>query len=623
MKLPSLVLALLLLLCGCAAQREVATEPTSAPPPAVTEPAGIYDAESRTEKSTFGAVKAYPLGLHAESAASMGQQILLFSGVDTTTLTVYCGENLRPVASLTLDCKISADDGSVQVRSEGLTYYDRVRNELVFLDTRLKEYGRAALPENICGSPAVSADIQKIYYCTADSLRCTDLQTGLDRLVKEMRFPLQSAAALHCDDAVVACDIVDESGEICRLYVSAETGQLLYEDTDEVALQTHGASYFAAHKDGIYTEFLTGSSEHGPTLLTPLTYDPAPFPLLTQSGLVTVTETDVNAVQLDHYDLRSGKRTASVTFDEIGLIRSVFVIENTENIWFLGYSPAYDCDVLYCWDLSKSPADDGRNYLSARHSAQNPDLAALAACREIADNLSYTYGVQILLWTDATSYQPWDYTLIPEYQVPVIRQNLMELEQFLSMYPKGFLEKAAELTSSGRIQICLVRSIRGKAEGTVSEAVGLQYWDHNRNSYLCLQVQPEGLSRNACHEMSHIIDSRVLTVCRAYDDWNKLNPAGFHYRGNQYASLPDGEQHLIAGDTRAFIDTYSMSYPKEDRARIMEFAMADDGQHYFESEIMQKKLHQICLGIREAFGLKNSSESFRWEQYLKAPLSKK
>jgi hypothetical protein len=36
---------------------------------------------------------------------------------------------------------------------------------------------------------------------------------------------------------------------------------------------------------------------------------------------------------------------------------------------------------------------------------------------------------------------------------------------------------------------------------------------------------------------------------------------------------------------------------------------------------MQEKLMQVCIGLREAFGLKKSTETFLWEQYLKESLA--
>ena len=65
---------------------------------------------------------------------------------------------------------------------------------------------------------------------------------------------------------------------------------------------------------------------------------------------------------------------------------------------------------------------------------------------------------------------------------------------------------------------------------------------------------------------------------------------------------------------------YSMSFPKEDRARIMEYAMMPGNEAYFKSSTMQSKLKTVCKGIREAFGLKKYAEPLPWEQYLKKPL---
>lgn len=627
MKFTALILAALLALCGCAAQTEpvVTTPPVETIP--ATEPAGIYDASSYMEQQTAGAIKAYPLALcDAVGIVPIGDDILLFSGMDTTTLARLRGETLYIDANVTLDCSIRPDDAAVHADESGVVYYDNLRKELVFLDTQLEEVSRVDMPENLTGVPALSADRSKLYYCTADALRCMDLDTKLDRLIKEMYFRDQSVEALHCNDTVIACNVLDDDLRYNRLYINVANGALIYEDQADILLQTHGASYFAQHKDGIYNELLIGDSEQGPTLLTPHTYDSVAFPLLEIGGAVMLTEdATAKTVVLDYYDLYSSRRTSSITLRGPESLRCFRADGKTGLVWFLAYDPRYGCDTLYCWDLSKSTVEDSRNCFSARYTFENPDLDGLFACREIADRLSETYGVQVLLWTDATTFQPWDYTLVPEYQVRVIRKRLGELEQFLAMYPDGFLAKAAERTTSGRIQICLVRSILGKDDvgGSVAEAVGLQYWDQNRNAYLCLSVKQDRFVQNACHEMSHIIDSRVLTFCKAYDDWNKLNPAGFTYDLSYVKSLPREESQWIEGDRRAFIDSYSMSYPKEDRARIMEYAMMDQNESLFESETMQKKLRQLSLGIREAFGLKKSTETFRWEQYLKEPLNQK
>ena len=103
--------------------------------------------------------------------------------------------------------------------------------------------------------------------------------------------------------------------------------------------------------------------------------------------------------------------------------------------------------------------------------------------------------------------------------------------------------------------------------------------------------------------------------------WNTLNPKVFSYDYDYIANLSREDYQWTEGEDRAFIDIYSMSYPKEDRARIMEYAMMLGNEDCFESETMQRKLRQLCLGIRDAFGLKKSTEAFLWEQYLEEPLN--
>jgi len=113
-RLTVLILAVLLLLCSCAAQPEpVATTPPVESIP-VTEPVSIYDADSKIETETDGAIKAYPLNLSdAVAMIPVGSDFLLFSG-ENTTLTKFTGETLRVCDTAALDCSVSPSDPAVQ-----------------------------------------------------------------------------------------------------------------------------------------------------------------------------------------------------------------------------------------------------------------------------------------------------------------------------------------------------------------------------------------------------------------------------------------------------------------------------------------------------------------------------
>ena len=232
--------------------------------------------------------------------------------------------------------------------------------------------------------------------------------------------------------------------------------------------------------------------------------------------------------------------------------------------------------------------------------------------------MSQRFGVEILVWKDAVAEQPWDYDLEPEYLVSVIQRELKLLEQRLSYYPGNILPDTASHFTG--LRICLVRAITGTAEsGSLDSATGLQFLI-GTDAYVALAAG-EYSDRALYHELFHVMETHILNESIAFDQWDALNPAGFSYDYDYRANAQRDAGVYLEGENRAFVDTYSMSFPKEDRARIMEYAMLSGNQELFRGQIMQEKLKTLCQGIREAYGLKKSSETFLWEQYLRKPLA--
>ena len=188
----------------------------------------------------------------------------------------------------------------------------------------------------------------------------------------------------------------------------------------------------------------------------------------------------------------------------------------------------------------------------------------------------------------------------------------------MKQFPDGFFAQLAESAEEGKVHICLVKDIVGSEQGdTLDHAGGVQFWD-GAEAYIAL-VMGESLEQRFYHELSHVMDARILSHSVLYDDWEELNPEGFTY-SYRYEE-PETADDLYFHEEKVFVDTYSMTFPKEDRARIMEYAMLDGQQELFDSEYLQRKLQRMCQAIREAFGLTDSSEPLVWEQYLKTPLT--
>lgn len=621
-----LLLLTALLLSGCSEEPEVTVPTAATEPTAITEettfiePTGYYDPDSALEASSQGAVRLYPLNrTDAEAVYPMGDDLLLVSGAEGTTLSLLGGSTLYVQEAANLDCCVVPSSPAFSAGEKGVTYFDEPHHCLVFLDASLKEVSRVSLPEEISGQPCLSDNRKSLYYCTTDTLRVIDLETGLDKLLREMLYADQTLRGLHCADTILEYTVQESGGTKKNLFIDVTTGETVAETEADSVLWTFDDRYFVSRYDGAYRELLTGTTDQEPSILLQNNYGAEIYPVLNDRGIVSLTAGD--QLTLEYYDLTTGIRTALLQLPGVTNIRGIQADPEKDCIWFLGYDSSYESDVLYRWDFLKSPAGDPNIYLTSRSNAENPDTAGLEACTQTAEALSDKYGVEILLWQDAVATQSWDYTLVGEYQVPLIRHSLEILDHALSCFPDGFLKSAAYRTESRRLKICLVREIVGNPEaGVLQNATGIQFWDENEDAYIILALG-DRMEQSFYHEVFHIMESRVLSRSSAYDNWNSLNPEGFDYDYDYIRNLSRQDTQWTEGTDRAFIDLYSMSFPKEDRARIMEYAMMSGNEACFSSETMQNKLRQLCIGIRDAFRLEKSTEIFRWEQYLAEPIA--
>ena len=612
---------LMLVLCGCTVRLPdetvaISTE-TTVEKVIPTEPAGIYESGSDLEICTNGAVRSFlPQLRDCYGMRIIGGDILLFSGTDKTRLTRLAGENLFAVADTQLDFRVEPEDTSFQISTNGITCFDPQAREVIFLDHDLKEVSRLSMPEDMLGRPVLSSNRRTVYYCTSDAVRVFDLEVGLDKLLKRIAYPQQYLEDVLLDDSILRCRLVDENGQEYALFLSAETGETLAQERQEIRLSTWGDTFYASFREGITHQLLFGAGRESMQALYPRELNADAWFLEAEHGAVTLTAREENSV-LDYYDLESGLRTATVELP--GNYQPLYLEASADARLIYIFALQSDArePVLLCWERGLSGVADDTVYTGPRYTLESPDEAGLEACRSYAAALSEVHGVEILIGLEAVQEQPWDYVLEPEYQVPVIFQELKKLETCLEQYPRGFF---AQLYGTPRI--CLVRSIRGSAQsGSVEAASGLQFWQEDRE--IVALAAGQTLQGAFFHEMFHVLDGKILSDSRTYYDWHRLNPAGCSYFENYTDYLTADLGDYLEDETRVFIDAYSACFPKEDRARIMEYACQEGNTHYFQSEVMQKKLKTLCQGIREVFGLETYQEPLLWEQYLAEALNTK
>lgn len=608
------VVLLALLLCGCG------NPPTQIPTTAATvetevfaqptEPRGIYVPFTDMEVRTEGAVRCYqPDRDDCYAVDVMGNDLLLFSGGDTTTLTRLTGENLYIIADTQLDCRIGPEDPSFQISAHGITFYDALSREVVFLDNDLKEARRLAVPAELTGIPVLSGNRMRLFYCTADAVRIYDLETGLDRLLKSMTHPAQTVAGILSGDRILQLRLTDERGKTFFQFISTETGELIREYEGELQVFADEENYFARFYDGLLpiAQFRLGQGEE--LTLTAWEGSHGAWFLPGSCRFVTVTQ-DSQGTALAGIDLASGHRTALVTLPEQLEPRQLCEDRDGAYVYLLALDTQLNQPVVLRWQPELTPDADETVFTGRRFTRDNPDTQGLEQCAMIAREMSGRYGIQILMGREAVANQPGDYILEEEYQVRVLRWQLNRLESCLAQFPEGFFGKL-----SGDKQILLVRSITGRAEsGSVDAAMGLQFWNGDT---ACVALSAgEGMEGAFFHELFHIMDGKILSDTRTYYYWHNLNPEGFAYSMDYTSYQTQDLSAYLDGGNRAFIDAYSTTFPKEDRARIMEYACTPGNEVYFSSEIMQRKLSILCRGIRETFGLTHYAQPLLWEQYL-------
>ena len=618
MKRIFLLAALCFLLAGCVRGKTPADTAPVTEPSGSTAPAGLYDPDFPLTRETGGALRCFPLGTSgAARFFPMGDRILLLTSSDTgTTMTVLAGVDLHHQASIRIDSPWFLYDESLQVSENGLSYFDAQQGITIRLDASLASVQQVPAPEGLLGTPLLSADGTQLYYCTDTGIRVLDTASGISRVLNERTSRDITVSALLINDTVLECDTFDD-GTQSTLFFSTETGKLLGSSQYGSQVVSDSDRYYAVSHNGSFQEMQFGVMDGSAQALTLpkketfLAYLPEQH-----AALSYLFDANFGSLALSRFDLNTGKRVARITLNQASVPDQAFSAPG-DKVYFSVFDEDHQEEVLCLWDWSATPAEDTSVYTGPFYTPEFPDLNGLARCQARAREISSRRGIQVLVWQDAVEVQPWDYSLEPEYLVPRILEELDDLDLRLSNYPDGFLSTLSDNFTG--LSICLVRSITGTQSGDSLETVaGLQYWD-NASGFLALSTGQD-TEYTLYHELCHMIDTQVISRTNAYDSWDNFNPSDFAYDNSYTANQNrDGSRYLTPG-SEAFIDTYSMSFAKEDRARIMEYAMTPGHKELFRSSILQSKLKQMCIGIREAFELENSRESYLWEQYLWEPL---
>jgi len=608
LKYIGILILMILLLGGCANPAAQEAAQTSSIPPSPAAGTVLTKAVTGLESATDGALRAFSLespgcgGL----AALDGAVVIITRGEDAVFLRRLDPETCTLGPALEFQADILAPEAALRSDGQRLSWYDAASGQLVATNGNGEETVLLDCPGDVTGVPMLSPDGERLYYCTARDIRVLERSTGISRVLKEEPAKGKTLAGIHMNGTVLSFRYRDpQLGErIC--FLCAETGRLLWEGPGEVMLWSGEEEYLALLPEGTESTLVTGTGDTEPRVLL-CGGSVAGCWYVPRENSAFILEEGEGTAALCRYRLPEGILDARLELPP-GTVLSRLVCAGDGSIWF---TLAGEDTTLYRW-LPETLTGSERHTLPY-YPAGAPDLEGLARCEALAREIGEKYGIRILIWKEAAGLVPREHSPEPEHRVYILQETLSLLDGWLSRYPECILETLAQRNNG--LTICLLRSMSG-----LPEPVQGSHFRSGDTACIALTVGP-GCENGLYHELCLLIDTVVLGRSSAYDGWDSLNPGDFSYDYDYTANLRRQSYQFLQDHSRSFVDMFSMSFPREDRARIMSLAMQPDGEALFDAPILQQKLVRVCAGIREAFGLEEDPRSFPWEQYLHTPLS--
>lgn len=597
-----LLIMMLLLLCGCAASGsgEGEKSPTQPEVHLLKEQGLPWDQEGTLVEIPLNV----PGGLTYANVLPFDGDLLLWN-VD---------DHLQDRVNMEL-CLVSLTDGSTiasrKIQLGGYTVPQPLKDELYICDN----YGGKVLQldRNLQDIQqwTVEENDDRWYYCAdgrilqsvdAVSLHAYDLATGQVTPVLEgdpqisFSVPEGDYLPLEYYDA--------NTGTATFAVLDLCTGEIIQPEKAEHYgnVSALGEAWLSSRRNAVYTyRFCNGID-------APVTfYTEGYYAELVEGGLLLSSE---DSQYLHLYDL-NGNPVSSCRISETGNCMTGELIWNEEQGGYYLVLYTYDSNIrLLFWDISCHSNQQELTFEPIPEPSAE-EAALLQRCEKIGNE----YGVTVLIGENCDT-DFFDFTASHAIDWLEVEDALYELEDALEDYPGGLFRQLQKKAPQG-LQIQLVRDLKALENTQFTEECTAFVEDHWDCSLMVVDIETADTT-TYYHEISHVIDGFVQwdswereEALFDENDWIALNPAWFDGYTYDYSVQTGLEKD------GAFVDAYSTISPTEDRARIMEYAMADYGNWIFEdAPILRKKLEYYSKCIRDAFDTTGWPLVTRWEQYL-------
>ena len=247
-----------------------------------------------------------------------------------------------------------------------------------------------------------------------------------------------------------------------------------------------------------------------------------------------------------------------------------------------------------------------------------PQMSRKEQLHARAAQLSERFGMEICIPEQLVTYT--HYEAYPLDDLHFLQSTLDTMEETLSQFPEGFFRQLPYGdVETIRLELVGAIKVRDSAAVLYPEDVDAfaQAVDNRHivviNSYFMIDTL-------LYHEFTHIIDAHLAwdagnrpDALFSEETWLSLQPEGFRF-AMHYNQVP--EELLSYLETDYFKFEYSLTFPTEDRATMIDAIIENGGVGYEPGTGRRAKLQYYADCIRDCFDTTGWPEVTPWEKPL-------
>lgn len=257
---------------------------------------------------------------------------------------------------------------------------------------------------------------------------------------------------------------------------------------------------------------------------------------------------------------------------------------------------------LYVWNYKENTLNESM----ISHSDSKSKINSY----ELVTKIKNEFNVNMYIYEKGVRFFN-DFYALPSYDDELTYDSLSKTYKMLSNFNKEFYDKFYINDNNG-IEIYLTDKVAPSDLNIQIKNPSAYSLVMNNTYIIALNINENSYEKTLCHELMHTIENNMhdlynnkILKNEPFNKWNEYNPKDFKYN-NSYIEESNDRYTISSEKDVYFIDSYSHTYPSEDRARIFEQFCKDESIIEKYSKI-KKKAEYLKNEIVNAYpSIKNS-----------------